>query len=82
MRIADCSRTSSSKASVNAPPEVEVVEGDLARPESLAPALEGVKTLHLITHVGPGYTRLETGDEIVAKAKGVEYLGSLAWGAL
>jgi uncharacterized protein YbjT (DUF2867 family) len=48
---------------------VEVVEGDLKRPETLESALEGVTGLHLINFGGDDYAPLETGPEIVAMAE-------------
>ncbi|MEU0386759.1 NmrA family NAD(P)-binding protein [Streptomyces chartreusis] len=51
------------------PAGVEVVEGDLTEPDSLAPALEGVTGLHLITFGGAGSTPLETGPRILELAR-------------
>ncbi|MEV4975415.1 NmrA family NAD(P)-binding protein [Streptomyces scopuliridis] len=48
---------------------VEVVRGDLSDPASLAPALEGVTGLHLITFGGAMFAPLETGPEIVELAR-------------
>ena len=48
---------------------VEVVSGDLTKPETLVPALEGVTSLHLINFGGDDYTSLQTGPEIVAMAE-------------
>ncbi|MGW5134495.1 NmrA family NAD(P)-binding protein [Streptomyces sp. NPDC004135] len=55
------------------PDGVEVVEGDLTEPDGLAPALEGVTGLHLITFGGAAFTPLETGPRILelARAAGV-----------
>ncbi|WP_217139852.1 NAD(P)H-binding protein [Streptomyces sp. AC627_RSS907] len=55
------------------PDGVEVVQGDLTEPDSLAPALEGVTGLHLITFGGPCFAPLETGPRILelARAAGV-----------
>lgn len=53
----------------NFPECVEVVVGDLARPETLIPALEGVTGLHLINFDGATYGALQTGAEIVRLAK-------------
>ncbi|GHB47922.1 nucleotide-diphosphate-sugar epimerase [Streptomyces viridiviolaceus] len=55
------------------PDGVEVVEGDLTEPDSLAPALEGVTGLHLITFGGAYFAPLETGPRILelARAAGV-----------
>ncbi|MBP2472420.1 uncharacterized protein YbjT (DUF2867 family) [Crossiella equi] len=44
--------------------DVEVAFGDLGRPDSLAPALEGVTAAHLITF--DGESPLETGTELVS----------------
>lgn len=52
------------------PSEVEAKAGDLAHPETLAPALQGVTALHLITFDnGAGGAPLSTGGEIVEMAK-------------
>lgn len=55
------------------PAGVEAVEGDLTEPDSLAPALEGVSGLHLITFGGAAFTPLQTGPRILelARAAGV-----------
>ncbi|MEV1052521.1 NAD(P)H-binding protein [Streptomyces sp. NPDC049887] len=51
------------------PAGAEAVRGDLTDPASLAPALEGVTGLHLITFDGEYMAPLETGPEIVALAR-------------
>ncbi|GGS41087.1 NmrA family NAD(P)-binding protein [Streptomyces violaceus] len=51
------------------PDGVEVVEGDLTDPGSLAPALEGITGLHLITFGGAAFTPLETGPRILELAR-------------
>ncbi|MEV7235268.1 NAD(P)H-binding protein [Streptomyces sp. NPDC051020] len=51
------------------PAGVEVVQGDLAEPDSLIPALEGVTGLHLITFGGPYFAPLETGPRILELAR-------------
>ncbi len=56
-------------AKANFPAGVEVIEGDLTRPETLEKALEGVVGLHLINFGGDGYALLQTGAEIVAMAE-------------
>ncbi|CAM5629316.1 putative NAD(P)H azoreductase [Streptomyces afghaniensis 772] len=55
------------------PAGVEVVEGDLTAPDGLAPALEGVTGLHLITFGGAAFSPLETGPRILelVRAAGV-----------
>ncbi|WP_049567911.1 NmrA family NAD(P)-binding protein [Nonomuraea sp. SBT364] len=50
------------------PPEVEVVAGDLTRPETLGPAFDGVTGVHLLTVGGDDYATLTTGPEIVELA--------------
>lgn len=50
------------------PAGVEVVGGDLTRPETLEPALDGIVGMHLITVGGDDYATLETGPEIVKLA--------------
>ncbi|MYS94517.1 MULTISPECIES: NAD(P)H-binding protein [Streptomyces] len=51
------------------PAGVEVVEGDLTESDGLAPALEGVSGLHLITFGGAAFTPLETGPRILELAR-------------
>ena len=51
------------------PAGVEVVRGDLTDPDSLAPALEGVTGLHLITFGGAYFAPLETGPRILDLAR-------------
>ncbi|WP_329384105.1 NmrA family NAD(P)-binding protein [Streptomyces sp. NBC_01716] len=55
-------------AKADFPDGVEVVRGDLADPASIAPALEGVTGLHLITFDGGAFAELRTGPEIVELA--------------
>jgi uncharacterized protein YbjT (DUF2867 family) len=55
-------------AAARVPAGVEVAYGDLAAPQTLAPALEGVTALHLITFGGDDYAPLQTGPEIVELA--------------
>ncbi|SEH00018.1 Uncharacterized conserved protein YbjT, contains NAD(P)-binding and DUF2867 domains [Nonomuraea solani] len=50
------------------PDSVEVACGDLASPQTLAPALEGVTGLHLITLGGDDHAPLATGPELVELA--------------
>lgn len=56
-------------AGADLPAGVEVVQGDLTDPESLAAALEGVTGVHLITFGGPYFAPLETGPRIVELAR-------------
>ncbi|MFA7768823.1 NAD(P)H-binding protein [Streptomyces sp. NRRL S-448] len=51
------------------PEGVEAVEGDLAEPASLGPALEGVRSLFLVSRLGPDDGILET-----ARQAGVEHV--------
>ncbi|MGW6293848.1 NmrA family NAD(P)-binding protein [Streptomyces sp. NPDC055058] len=51
------------------PAGVEVVHGDLAEPDTLVPALEGVTGLHLITFDGGGFAPLETGPHLLERAR-------------
>ncbi|MEU2160710.1 NAD(P)H-binding protein [Streptomyces chengbuensis] len=57
------------RARTSLPAGAEAVRGDLTDPSSLAPALEGVTGLHLITFGGEYMAPLETGPEIVALAR-------------
>jgi uncharacterized protein YbjT (DUF2867 family) len=69
-------------AKAGLPDGVEVVRGDLTDAETLAPALEGVTGLHLITFGGPYFAPLETGPRILqlAKAAGVRRITVLHGG--
>ncbi|MFF5259483.1 NAD(P)H-binding protein [Actinomadura viridis] len=63
------------------PDGVEVATGDLAVPDSLAPALEGVTALHLITFDGGDGAPLRTGPRIarLAAKAGVRRV-TVLWG--
>lgn len=50
------------------PGSVEIAVGDLTDPDSLAPALEGVTGLHLITFGGAAFAPLETGPRVLELA--------------
>ncbi|MFF3458498.1 NAD(P)H-binding protein [Streptomyces sp. NPDC002730] len=56
-------------AKADFPAGVEVVQGDLTDPDSLAAALEGVTGLHLITFGGAYFAPLETGPRILELAR-------------
>jgi len=56
-------------ANAQLPAGVEIVEGDLTKPETLAPALEGVSGLHLINFNGDDYAPLQTGKTLMAMAE-------------
>ncbi|WP_288193555.1 NAD(P)H-binding protein [uncultured Phyllobacterium sp.] len=66
----------------NLPASVEVVEGDLTRPETFERALAGVAGMHLITIGGDDYTPLDNGAEIVqlARWEGVQRISVLSDG--
>lgn len=53
---------------------VEIVQGDLARPESLAPTLEGVDKALLCSSISPGLVELQGNFIRAAKAAGVRYV--------
>jgi uncharacterized protein YbjT (DUF2867 family) len=55
-------------AGADLPDGVEVVFGDLTDPATLAPALDGVTAVHLLTTGGADSVPLPTGPEIVALA--------------
>ncbi|MFH8687483.1 NmrA family NAD(P)-binding protein [Streptomyces anulatus] len=50
------------------PDGVEVVAGDLARPQTLAAALDGVSAVHLLGATGYDHTPLAAGSQIVSMA--------------
>jgi uncharacterized protein YbjT (DUF2867 family) len=53
----------------NFPNGVEVYEGDLTRPDSVAGAFEGVEAVHFINFDGGDYSSLEGGAELVRLAE-------------
>ncbi|HKE29335.1 MAG TPA: SDR family oxidoreductase [Bryobacteraceae bacterium] len=55
-------------------PFVEVVQGDLSRPESLAPALEGVDKALLCSSIGPDLVELQGNFIRAAKEAGVRHV--------
>lgn len=55
-------------ARADLPGEVEVVAGDLTALETVAPALDGVTGMHLITFGGDDYAALRTAPEIMELA--------------
>ncbi|MEV8531641.1 NAD(P)H-binding protein [Streptomyces sp. NPDC051211] len=65
------------------PGGVDVVGGDLTRPDTLAAALEGVTAVHLLGATGAGHVPLPSGPEIVAMARaaGVRRITVLSPGA-
>ncbi len=65
------------RATAALPPEVEVVEGDLARPETLEPALDGVERVFL--YAAPGTA---AGFAKVAAAAGVQQVVLLSSGSV
>src|SRR5258707_181173 len=56
-------------AKANFPAGVEVIAGDLTDPATLAPAMEGITGLHLITFGGDNYAPLQTGHKLVSMAE-------------
>ncbi len=55
-------------------PGVQIVQGDLARPDSLAPALEGVDRALLCSSIGPELVELQGNFIRAAKQAGVRYV--------
>jgi len=53
---------------------VEVVQGDLARPESLVAVLEGIDTALLCSSIGPQLPELQANFVRAAKSVGVRYV--------
>ena len=47
---------------------MEIFAGDLAAPETLLPALDGVASMHLISFSDDGYTPLQTAPEVLELA--------------
>lgn len=56
-------------AKADFPDRVEVVTGDLAKPETVAKTFEGVTGVHFITINGDGFGPLETAPELVKLAE-------------
>lgn len=50
------------------PDDVEVVGGDLTKPQTLAAAFDGVSAVHLLGAIGHDHAPLRTGPQIVAMA--------------
>ena len=69
-------------AKANFPPGVEVVAGNLAEPQTLVAAMEGITALHLINFDGATFGNLQTGQEIVdlARKAGVQRVTVLMGG--
>src|SRR5262252_4967199 len=55
-------------------PGVEVVQGDLARPETLTPALSGVDKALVCSSIGPDLVKLQGNFVRAAKEAGVPYI--------
>lgn len=62
------------KASFLAAPGVELVQGDLSRPESLPGAFHGTRRLFLVTSPAPDMVALQSAAVEAAKAAGLERL--------
>ncbi|MGW5615518.1 NAD(P)H-binding protein [Streptomyces sp. NPDC003877] len=64
------------------PDDVEVVGGDLAKPQTMAAALDGVSAVHLLGATGHDHTPLQTGPQILGMAAeaGVQRLTVLSPG--
>ncbi|MFI6479555.1 SDR family oxidoreductase [Nonomuraea sp. NPDC050663] len=60
--------------------EVEVVEGDLTRLDTIVPALEGVAGVHLIDTADSDYTPLRNGSELVKLLEGRKVTLLSSWG--
>jgi uncharacterized protein YbjT (DUF2867 family) len=56
----------------------ETVTVDLANPETLAPALDGVRTVFLLGPIGPGHVERELAVVSAARAAGVERIVKLS----
>lgn len=69
-------------AQANLPTEVEIIAGDLATPATFAQALQGVSALHLINFDGTTGEPLQSGAEIIERARqaGVERITVLLGG--
>src|SRR5262249_54491275 len=59
-------------------PGVEGVQGDFARPETLAPALIGVDKALLCSSIGPDLAKLQENFVRAAKEAGVSYIVKLS----
>jgi uncharacterized protein YbjT (DUF2867 family) len=63
---------------LSALPNVEIVEGDLARPESLAEALRGVDRAMLISSADPAMLEVQSAFIAAARAAGVAHVVKLS----
>ena len=62
------------KAAASASPHVDLMEADLSRPETLAPALDGVEKALLLTAASPDQVQQERNFIGAAKRAGVHYV--------
>jgi uncharacterized protein YbjT (DUF2867 family) len=62
------------KAAAIEGPDVEIVEGDMSKPSTLAPALDGVRKLLLLSSPDPGQAALQNGVIDAAKRAGVRHI--------
>ena len=67
-------RNAQKAAALAALPKVEIVEGDLADPETLAPAVEGVDKALLCSSIGPNLVELQGNFIRAAKRAGVRHI--------
>jgi len=67
-------RNPQKSAMVSALPGVEIVQGDLARPESLVPALEGIDKALLCSSIGPELAEVQGNFVHAAKGAGVRHV--------
>ncbi len=59
-------------------PQVEIVEGDMARPETLAGALRGVERAMLISSSAPDMLEVQSNFIEAARKSGVKYVVKLS----
>src|SRR5882724_7361673 len=71
-------RNRSKAASLLALPGVEVVDGDMAQPATLAPALRGVQRAMLISSSDPAMLEVQSNFIDAARAAGVEHVVKLS----
>jgi len=71
-------RTPSKAAAIAGLPGVEVVEGDMSRPDSLAAALRGVDRAMLISSTSPDMVEVQSTFIDAAKAAGVKHVVKLS----
>src|SRR6185503_16475887 len=78
VRVRALVRNPAKAGALAALPHVEVVEGDLARPETLGPALRGVERAMLISSSAPDMLEVQSSFIAAAREAGVRHVVKLS----